>query len=605
MKHSRGLSLTGDAELPDVPTHEMTSAAARAGEHHRVQLRGLQGEEDSDDAVGEAEEEGSRLCECGKTLLRTPAAAPAATATATSKHGRRRRRKKPPDGGERRSHFSDTSDVVNAANAHTVPEIRVIGEKDAGEKEEEEEEGSRRESSGTNSTGGGAVDEGIYDGNSSSIDSSMFGNKSSSNSSSRKSSRDVTNSSREKTGGRRPSYLPTGDAISLLIIEGCELCQEKIRREEEEENVGGKIAGSATETTIAGTAAVSNSSKSGGHNQKKKKQDNTMVTLSQHDPDNWMFCPTTISTVPPPPNPSSSSSSSTSPLRRNVPTDHPLTSKESSSSRSLPPQPPDLPAKKPSKILRRLSPPVAPPLPSLPHHEPEPHGGARPKLSQKIIYEKSSEGAVGDPERFRSRYVRKKKKPSSSFSSSSSSSSSSGSASASSLSSSSSSFPPTPPRAARSDEEGEFQLLPKQPKTTTRRSPDLTCPAAAAAYPDLRSLTHSPPAPHVPPNPNTVSILPQYIQNIIYHSQHAPPKPQHDAKLLKKLSKSILLPEDPSDPTAFTVTPGLTRPPKAPWCSSKPVLKIVGTFAVLMSLGIIIAIVYVNCFSDTFRPMHM
>ena len=286
-----------------------------------------------------------------------------------------------------------------------------------------------------------------------------------------------------------------------------------------------------------------------------------------------MFSPTTISALP---SPTPSSSSSTPPLSRNVPVDHPLTVKDSSSSRS--PPPPKLPPKNPSKITKRLPQPV-----SLPKHEPEPREGALPKLSQKIIYEKSSEGSVDDPERFRSRYVRKKKKPSSS--------SSSGSASAS-LSSSSSSLP-TPPRAARCDE-GEFQPLPK--------SPDLSasCPEAAAAaaaasasYPDPLPQTNSP-APHIP-NSVSMSILPQYIQNIIYHSQHAPPKPQHDAKLLKKLSKSILLPEDPADPTAFTVTPGLTRPPKAPWCSSKPVVKIVGTFAILMSLGIIIAIVYVNC----------
>ena len=88
--------------------------------------------------------------------------------------------------------------------------------------------------------------------------------------------------------------------------------------------------------------------------------------------------------------------------------------------------------------------------------------------------------------------------------------------------------------------------------------------------------------------------LPLYLQNIIMHHTHIA-KPQHDTKLMKKLSKSILLPEDPSDPTAFTVTPGLTRPPKPPWCSNKPVLKIVGTFAFLMSLGIIIAILYMNC----------
>jgi len=220
----------------------MTSAADRAGDHHRVQARGddlyrNRGEEDGDDAVGVGEEGegeggGGRRCECGKTWLRKPAA-PAA-ATAASKYGRRRRRKKPPDGGERRDLFGDTSDAAAVTNADAVPKIRVIGETDAGE-EEEEEEDSTRELSSTNSTGG-AVDEGIYDGNSSSIDSSIFANKSSSidssifanksSSSSRKSSRDVTNASREKRGGRRPSYLPTGDAISLLIIEGCELCQE-------------------------------------------------------------------------------------------------------------------------------------------------------------------------------------------------------------------------------------------------------------------------------------------------------------------------------------------------------------------------------------------
>ena len=278
-----------------------------------------------------------------------------------------------------------------------------------------------------------------------------------------------------------------------------------------------------------------------------------------------MFCPTTRS-VSDPPSPTPSTSSSTPPLRHSVPIDHPSTLKDSYSSRSPPPL--GLPAKSSSTMLPQ---PV-----SIPTYEPEPQGVALPKLSQKIIYEKSSEGTVDDPERFRSRYVRKKKKPSSSSSSSSSVAASSSSSSSSLL---------TPPRVAKSDE-GELWPLPKQPKTPTRLSP---CPDAAAAYPNPLPQTTSP-APHIPN-----SILPPYIQNIIYHSQHAPTKPQHDAKLLKKLSKSILLPEDPADPTAFTVTPGLTRPPKAPWCSSKPVVKIVGTFAILMSLGIIIAIVYVNC----------
>eukprot|EP00095_Tigriopus_kingsejongensis_P008186 maker-scaffold405_size181423-snap-gene-0.40 protein:Tk08186 transcript:maker-scaffold405_size181423-snap-gene-0.40-mRNA-1 annotation:"hypothetical protein EAI_00434" len=100
--------------------------------------------------------------------------------------------------------------------------------------------------------------------------------------------------------------------------------------------------------------------------------------------------------------------------------------------------------------------------------------------------------------------------------------------------------------------------------------------------------------------------LPKYIQNIIVHQQMHTPKPhQNDTKMMKKLSKQIVLPDDPSDPAAFTVTPGITRPAKPPWCSSKPVLKIVGTFAFMMSLGIILAIVYMNWFSDMFRPMDM
>lgn len=103
--------------------------------------------------------------------------------------------------------------------------------------------------------------------------------------------------------------------------------------------------------------------------------------------------------------------------------------------------------------------------------------------------------------------------------------------------------------------------------------------------------------PYPPPPPPAAMrnpVLPQYIHNIIVHHTHIA-KPQHDTKLLKKLSKSIVLPEDPSDPAAFTVTPGLTRPPKPPWCSSKPVHKIVGSFVFLMSMGIILAIVYFNC----------
>ena len=93
--------------------------------------------------------------------------------------------------------------------------------------------------------------------------------------------------------------------------------------------------------------------------------------------------------------------------------------------------------------------------------------------------------------------------------------------------------------------------------------------------------------------------LPQCIQNIIlqhhWHLTQAPNLPEARAKHLKKLSKHILLPDDPEDPAAFTVTPEFTRPPRTPWCSSRPTHKIVGTFAFLMTLGILAAILYASC----------
>jgi len=74
-------------------------------------------------------------------------------------------------------------------------------------------------------------------------------------------------------------------------------------------------------------------------------------------------------------------------------------------------------------------------------------------------------------------------------------------------------------------------------------------------------------------------------------------------KHLKKLSKHIMLPDDPEDPAAFTLTPELARPPRKPWCSSKPIPKIVGTFAFLMTCGIIAVILYANYSSNMFKPM--
>ena len=100
-------------------------------------------------------------------------------------------------------------------------------------------------------------------------------------------------------------------------------------------------------------------------------------------------------------------------------------------------------------------------------------------------------------------------------------------------------------------------------------------------------------------HPFVLPQLPQCIQNIIlqhhWHLTRAPELPEAREKHLKKLSKHIMLPDDPEDPAAFTLTPELVRPPRKPWCSSKPIPKIVGTFAFLMTCGIIAVILYANC----------
>lgn len=100
-------------------------------------------------------------------------------------------------------------------------------------------------------------------------------------------------------------------------------------------------------------------------------------------------------------------------------------------------------------------------------------------------------------------------------------------------------------------------------------------------------------------HPFVLPQIPQCIQNIIlqhhWHLTREPELPEAREKHLKKLSKHIMLPDDPEDPAAFTLTPELARPPRKPWCSSKPIPKIVGTFAFLMTCGIIAVILYANC----------
>lgn len=108
-------------------------------------------------------------------------------------------------------------------------------------------------------------------------------------------------------------------------------------------------------------------------------------------------------------------------------------------------------------------------------------------------------------------------------------------------------------------------------------------------------------------HPLVLPQLPQCIQNIIlqhhWHLTREPELPEAREKHLKKLSKHIMLPDDPEDPAAFTLTPELARPPRKPWCSSKPIPKIVGTFAFLMTCGIIAVILYANYSSNMFKPM--
>ena len=91
--------------------------------------------------------------------------------------------------------------------------------------------------------------------------------------------------------------------------------------------------------------------------------------------------------------------------------------------------------------------------------------------------------------------------------------------------------------------------------------------------------------------------LPLCLQNIILqHVQNAEtfPDKSSDKKMKKKMSKFFVVPEDPSDPVAFTETfPDHKRTTSKGCCGAKPVHKIVGIFTFLMSAGILIIIICV------------
>jgi len=104
--------------------------------------------------------------------------------------------------------------------------------------------------------------------------------------------------------------------------------------------------------------------------------------------------------------------------------------------------------------------------------------------------------------------------------------------------------------------------------------------------------------------------IPPCVRNVILQQLQSP-RPPSNPKMIKKLSKTINLPDDPSDPTAFTVfhdqhlqfynIPKYKSRSK----SSRQVAKIVGTFSFLMTMGIIILVLCLLYWSDTFKPMSM
>ena len=96
------------------------------------------------------------------------------------------------------------------------------------------------------------------------------------------------------------------------------------------------------------------------------------------------------------------------------------------------------------------------------------------------------------------------------------------------------------------------------------------------------------------------SEIPPCVRKVIMQQLQSPTPPPHNPKMIKKLSRTITLPEDPSDPTAFTIpydaylkynsrnVPSRSR-------RSRQVIKIVGTFSFLMTMGIVITVLLCLC----------
>ncbi len=95
--------------------------------------------------------------------------------------------------------------------------------------------------------------------------------------------------------------------------------------------------------------------------------------------------------------------------------------------------------------------------------------------------------------------------------------------------------------------------------------------------------------------------IPPCVRSILMHQLEAPVIRPPSKKEVRKLSKHIVLPDDPASPEAFTLQNDqyllCQRSAKRSrrWCKSRPVVKIVGTFSILMTAGIVVTVLYFIC----------
>ena len=92
--------------------------------------------------------------------------------------------------------------------------------------------------------------------------------------------------------------------------------------------------------------------------------------------------------------------------------------------------------------------------------------------------------------------------------------------------------------------------------------------------------------------------IPPCVRNVILQQLQSPTPPPQNPKMIKKLSRTITLPEDPSDPTAFTIPYDQYLKCKSLQSRSRrsrQVIKIVGTFSFLMTMGIVITVLLCLC----------